>query len=124
MALAAYLVYETGVRRALENHRGDAAIDERENRQRADQKPRDAKGAGLTRLVGIVLFAVAVLFWVAAPAVLLTPLSAAQKVWTSSAFLILGEVAFWVAAVALGREVFRRYRRHLDPRGWLGKGRH
>ena len=74
--------------------------------------------------MGIVLFAVAVLFWVAAPAVLLTPLSAAQKVWTSSAFLILGEVAFWVAAVALGREVFRRYGRHLDPRGWLGKGRH
>jgi len=25
--------------------------------------------------------------------------------------------------VALGREVFRRYRRYLDPRGWLGKKR-
>jgi hypothetical protein len=124
VALAAYLVYETRVRRALESHQGDAAIDEQENRQRADQDPRGSKEAGLMRLVGIVLFAVAVLFWVAAPAVLLTPLSVAQKAWTSSAFLILGEVAFWVAAVALGREVFRRYRRHLDPRSWLGKGRH
>ena len=65
----------------------------------------------------------AVLFWVAAPVVLLTPLSAAQKAWTSSAFLVLGEVAFWVAALALGREVFRRYRRFLDPRGWFGKER-
>ncbi len=87
------------------------------------QEPGGSKTAGLTRLVGIVLFAVAVLFWVAAPAVLLTSLSATQKAWTSSAFLILGEVAFWVAAVALGREVFRRYRRCLDPRGWLGKKR-
>jgi ABC-type uncharacterized transport system permease subunit len=77
----------------------------------------------MRRLVGIVLFVVAVLFWVAAPAVLLTPLSAEQKVWTSSAFLILGEVAFWTAAVSLGREVFRRYRRCLHPRGWWGKKR-
>ena len=88
------------------------------------QEPRGSKRAGLMRLVGIVLLVAAVLFWVAAPAVLLTPLSTAQKAWTGSAFLILGEVAFWVAAVVLGREVFRRYRRHLDPRGWLGEKRH
>ena len=123
MAFAAYLVYEERVRHALENYQGDAAIDEQGKGQRAGEKPRDSKRAGLTRLVGIVLFVVAVLFWVAAPAVLLTPLSTEQKAWTSSAFLILGEVAFWVAAVALGREVFRRYRRYLDPRGWLGKKR-
>ena len=73
--------------------------------------------------MGIVLLVAAVLFWVAAPAVLLTPLSTAQKAWTSSTFLVLGEVAFWVAAVVLGREVFRRYRRSFDPRGWLGKKR-
>jgi hypothetical protein len=123
VALAAYLVYETRVRRALESHQGDAAIDEQENRQRTGQEPRVSKRAGLTRLVGIVVLVAAVLFWVAALAVLLTPLSTAQKAWTSSAFLVLGEVAFWVAAVVLGREVFRRYRRFLDPRGWLGKKR-
>jgi hypothetical protein len=69
------------------------------------------------------MFVIAVLFWVAVPAVLLTSLSTEQKAWTSAALLILGEVAFWVAAVALGREVFRRYRRYFDPRGWLGKKR-
>jgi len=69
------------------------------------------------------LLVAAVLFWVAAPAVLLTSLSAAQKAWTSSAFLILGEVAFWAAAVVLGHEVFRRYRRFLDPRDWFGNRR-
>lgn len=86
-------------------------------------EPRRPKVARWTRLVGIVLLVVAVLFWVAAPAVVFTPLSGAQKVWTGSAFLVLGEVAFWVAAVVLGREVFRRYRKFLDPRGWFGRGR-
>jgi hypothetical protein len=123
VAFAAYLVYEERVRRALENYQGDAAINKQENGQRAGEESRDSKTAGLTRLVGIVLFVFAVLFWVAAPAVLLTPLSTEQKAWTSSAFLILGEVAFWVAAVALGREVFLRYWRYLDPRGGLGKKR-
>jgi len=66
----------------------------------------------------------AVLFWIAAPALLLTSLSAAQKAWTSSALLVLGEVAFWAAAVVLGREVFRRYRRLLDPRDWFSNKRH
>ncbi|MBD0358185.1 MAG: DUF3784 domain-containing protein [Rubrobacter sp.] len=98
-------------------------IDEQENRQREGEERRSSKKTRLTRLVGIALLVAAVLLWVAAPVVLLTPLSAAQKAWTSSAFLILGEVAFWVAALALGREVFRRYRRFLVPRGWSGKKR-
>jgi hypothetical protein len=82
---------------------------------------RAPKVAGRTRLLGIVLLVAAVLFWAAAPAVLLIPLSAPQKVWAGSAFLVLGEVAFWASAVVLGREVFRRYRRYLDPRGWFGE---
>ena len=123
MAFATYLVYETRVRRALESHQGDGTINEQENRIETGEEPRVSKSKSLMRLMGIVLLVAAVLFWVAAPAVLLTSLSAAQKAWTSSTFLILGEVAFWVAAVALGREVFRRYRRYLDPRGWLGKKR-
>jgi hypothetical protein len=123
VALAAYLVYEKRVRRSLESRKGDATINELENRQRADEESRGTKGASLTRLLGIILLVAAVLCWVAAPAVLLIPLSAAQKAWTSSALLVLGEVAFWVSAVVLGREVFRRYRRFLDPRGWFGKER-
>ena len=93
------------------------------NRLEEDEGLRASKEAGRTRLLGIVLLVAAVLFWVAAPAVLLLPLSAAQKVWTGSALLVLGEWAFWAAAVVLGREVFRRYRLFLDPRGWFGEKR-
>jgi hypothetical protein len=120
VALAAYLVYEERVGRTLESRKGDAPIDEQGNSLQEDGKPNAPKKTGLTRLLGLALFVVAVLFWVAAPAVLLTPLSAAQKAWTSSALLVLGEVAFWTAALVLGREIFRRYKRFLNPRGWLG----
>ena len=71
---------------------------------------------GRARIVGIALFAVAVLMWIAAPVVLLLPLQGGQKLWVSSALLVVGEVAFWVSAALLGREVFRRYRGRLDPR--------
>jgi len=86
-------------------------------------EPRAPRKPGRTRLLGIVLLVAAILFWVAAPAVVFFPLSAGQKVWVGSASLVMGEVAFWVAALLLGREVVRRYRRFLDPRGLFGKGR-
>ena len=93
----------------------------RENRLEKDEELRGSNKGGRTRVLGIVLLVAAVLFWAAAPAVLLIPLSGAQKVWMGSAFLVLGEVAFWAAAVVLGRGVFRRYRSFLDPRGWFGE---
>lgn len=71
---------------------------------------------GRARSVGVALMVFAVLMWVAAAAVLLLPLSGAQKVLATSALLVAGEVAFWVSAAVLGREVFRRYRGRLDPR--------
>ena len=78
-------------------------------------------GSGRARLFGIALMAFAVLMWVAVPAVLLFPLSGGLKVWTTSALLVAGEVAFWASAAVLGREVFRRYRGRLDPRRLLGR---
>jgi hypothetical protein len=94
-----------------------------ENRSEEDGELRGSKKAVRTRVLGIVLLGAALLFWVAAPAVLLVPLSSAQRVWVGSAFLVLGEVAFWAAAVVLGREAFRRYRRSIDPLRWFGEKR-
>ncbi len=72
------------------------------------------------RFFGVALMVFAVLMWAAVSVVLLLPLSGAQKVWATSALLVLGEVAFWVSAAVLGREVFRRYRGRLDPRRLFG----
>ena len=88
-----------------------------------NEGPRAPGKPNRTRLLGMALLVAALLFWVVAPAVVFFPLSSGQKVWAGSAFLVLGEVAFWVAALVLGREVVRRYRRFFDPRVWFGKGR-
>ena len=73
-------------------------------------------GSGRARYLGITLLAVAFLMWALVPVALLLPLSAGQKGWATAALLVVGEVAFWGSAVVLGREAFRRYRAHLDPR--------
>jgi hypothetical protein len=37
--------------------------------------------------------------------------------------LLAAAVLFCAPALALGREVIRRYRRFVDPRDWFGNGR-
>jgi len=71
---------------------------------------------GTPRYLGFALLALAFFTWVLVPVVLLLPLPAAQKGWATAGLLVAGEVAFWVSAVILGREVVRRYRGYLDPR--------
>lgn len=87
-----------------------------------ESKPPAGVTSGRARFVGVALLGFAVLMWVAAAAVLLLPLSGAQKVWATSALLVAGEVAFWISAAVLGREVFRRYRGRLDPRRLFRRG--
>ncbi len=81
------------------------------------------KSPGRARYLGFGLLALAVLMWVLVPVVLLLPLPAGQKGWTTAALLAVGEAAFWVSAVLLGREVVRRYRSHIDPRRFFRRER-
>ena len=71
---------------------------------------------------GMALLAVSVLFPAAAVLVVpFLPLSSGQKAGAIAALLVAGEAAFWLAALVLGREAVRRYRRFLSLRFWLGK---
>ena len=79
--------------------------------------------AGRARFLGFALLALAFLMWVLVPVVLLIPVSVAEKGWTTAALLTIGEVAFWISAVILGREAVRRYRSYLDPRRLFRKRR-
>ncbi len=74
------------------------------------------KSPGRARYLGFGFLALALLTWVLVPVVLLLPLSAGQKGWTTAALLVFGEAAFWVSAFLLGREAVRRYRSYIDPR--------
>ncbi len=86
------------------------------------RKPRD-KSPGRARYLGFGLLALALLTWVLIPVVLLLPLPVGQKGWTTAALLVVGEAAFWVSAVLLGREVVRRYRSYIDPRRFFRRER-
>jgi hypothetical protein len=83
-----------------------------------NQPPENPKGGppGRARYLRIALLALAFLMWALVPVVLLLPLSDGQKGWTTAALLVVGEVAFWVSAVVLWREVVRLYRAYPDPR--------
>ena len=70
---------------------------------------------GQARYLRIALLALAFLMWALGPVVLLLLPTAGQEGWATAALLVVGEVALWVSAVVLGREVVRRYRAHLDP---------
>lgn len=83
-------------------------------------EPSTGAKPGRARFFGVALMAFAVLMWVAVPAALLLSLAGAQKLWTTSALLVAGEVTFWASAALLGRELFRRYRGRLDPRRLFG----
>lgn len=87
---------------------GDAPINGSRSQKREEAEPLVGGKSGRARSSGIALMAFVVLTWV--PAVLLFPLSGAQKIWTTSALLVAGEV-------------FRRYRVGPDShRPFGGRG--
>ena len=78
---------------------------------------------GWRQALGAALFAVSAALFVAVPVVLFLPLTTGWKVGMIAVLLVAEEVVFWVAALLLGREVVRRYRRFFNPRYWLNKER-
>ncbi len=95
----------------------DPLGEEPERRPAAPEPPRIslriAVGAALVLLSGLLYLAVLVTPFL--------PLSTGQKIGAAAALVVLAEAAFLVAALVVGREVVRRYRRFLSPRYWLGR---
>lgn len=74
------------------------------------------------RYVGVALLVASALLWMAVLGVPLLPLAAGWKVGIGTAIVVVAEVAFWLSALILGREVVWRYRRYLNPRNWGKSG--
>lgn len=84
------------------------------------QKPgRDGYPWVLAAVAGTIV--IPSLLWAAILAVPFLPLTTGQKVWTVGGLAVAAETVFWISALLFGWEVARRYRRFLDPRGWLRK---
>jgi hypothetical protein len=47
------------------------------------------------------------------------PLPGPTRLALAPLLVAVGEATFWIGGALLGKEVVMRYRRYLDPRGWL-----
>lgn len=83
---------------------------------------RARKGEKRLWYVGIALLAASAVLWAAVLTVPFLPVAVGWKVGIGSGVVVVAEVAFWVSALILGREVVSRYRRYLDPRTWEIQG--
>ncbi|WP_088053307.1 transporter suffix domain-containing protein [Virgibacillus dakarensis] len=73
--------------------------------------------------VGIFLFILSWILYGIAFVVPFTPLSTNTKVIMASLFVVLGESAFWISCIIAGKEMMKRYRKHLNPVNWFKKSR-
>lgn len=51
----------------------------------------------------------------------LTPLPVKTKIIASSVSFVLMEVVFWAGGLLVGKELFVRYKRQLNPVNWFKK---
>jgi short-subunit dehydrogenase len=64
-------------------------------------------------ILSFVLYGLAIL-------VPFTPLSLAYKTALVPAFIIIGEIVWWIGIAIVGKQVVTKYRRYLNPRSWCG----
>ncbi|WP_188455776.1 transporter suffix domain-containing protein [Virgibacillus oceani] len=73
--------------------------------------------------VGIFLFILSWILYGIAFVVPFTPLATNTKVIMGTLFIVLGEAAFWISCIIVGKELMKRYRKHLNPVNWFKKSR-
>jgi hypothetical protein len=73
-------------------------------------------------LIGKVLFVFSSVIWLFGIfAVPFLPLKLSLKAWVAGTCIVIGEIAFYVSAILLGKEVIKKYRKYFDPRNWFRK---
>jgi len=71
------------------------------------------------RNIGFFLVILSCVLYAGLLAVPFIPLDTGGKVAVSAALVALGEAAFWIGGVILGRELVVKYRQHLNPLRWF-----
>jgi hypothetical protein len=71
--------------------------------------------------LGIFLMIFSGVFFAATIIFPLTPLPVRTKVIASTISLVLMEIVFWSGGILVGKELFTRYKRKLNPVSWFRK---
>lgn len=79
------------------------------------------KTKNIMKRIGIFLFILSWILYGIALIVPFTPIPTNTKVILVPIFIVLGEIAFWVSCVILGKELIKRYKKYLIPANWFKK---
>ena len=71
--------------------------------------------------LGIFLMIFSGVFFAATFIIPLLDLPTKTKVIASTTSLVLMEVVFWSGGILVGKELFTKYKKQLDPRTWFKK---
>jgi len=71
--------------------------------------------------LGIFLIIFSGVFFAATLIIPTFDLSVKTKVIASSTSLILMEIVFWLGGLLVGKELFTKYKKQLNPKNWLKK---
>ena len=71
--------------------------------------------------LGIFLMIFSGVFFAATFIIPLFDLSTKTKVIASTTSLVMMEVVFWLGGLLVGKELFMKYKKQLDPRSWFRK---
>ena len=72
--------------------------------------------------LGIFLMIFSGVFFAATFVIPTLDLPVKTKVIASTASLILMEVVFWLGGLLVGKELFKKYKKQLNPKNWFKKG--
>jgi hypothetical protein len=81
-------------------------------------KPGTPNRRGWLRWLGVGLVALSFVLYGGLLVLPFLPWGTELKILLAPTLVILGEVAFWLGALILGKAVVARYRRYFDPRQW------
>jgi formate hydrogenlyase subunit 4 len=69
--------------------------------------------------LGIVLLIVCVIAFLSIPVVPFLALENSAKITLSTVLFVIGEIAFWVGGILLGKELFTKYKTYMNPKNWV-----
>src|SRR5699024_4238868 len=91
--------------------------------RKEEQSAKSQKSKNTSKRVGIFLFALSFILFGIAFVTPFLPFPTSAKVIIAPSLAVLGEVAFWIGGIIVGKELMKRYRKHLNPINWFKKSR-
>jgi hypothetical protein len=69
--------------------------------------------------LGLVLVIISTLTFAFLLFIPLLDLTDKQKIFVTTATIIIGEILFWTGGFLIGRQLFDKYKAYLNPKNWF-----